>query len=54
GVAGKHTAPEDLARTPVPHTTYLLQREVPKKKISTLASKIKTRVRVRLEKIKRH
>lgn len=27
GVDDKHTAPEDIARTLVPHTTYLLQRE---------------------------
>jgi hypothetical protein len=27
GVTDKHTTPEDLARTAVPHVTYLLQRE---------------------------
>jgi hypothetical protein len=28
GVTDKHTTPEDLARTTVPHTTYLLQHEM--------------------------
>lgn len=29
GVDLKNTTPEDIARTSVPHVTYLLQREVP-------------------------
>lgn len=29
GVNGKHTTPEDFIRTPVPHTKYLLLRELP-------------------------
>jgi hypothetical protein len=28
GVTDKHTTPEDLERTTVPHATYLLQREL--------------------------
>lgn len=36
GVDFKNTTPEDLARTPVPHTTYLLQREQKPKKPRTL------------------
>jgi hypothetical protein len=53
GVAGKNTAPEDIANSPLPHTKYLLLREMPGEKVSTLAKKIKTGVRARLEKIKR-
>ena len=29
GLDEKHTTPEDISRTPVPHTTYLLTREAP-------------------------
>ncbi len=29
GVTDKHTTPEDLARSALPHVTYLLQRELP-------------------------
>lgn len=53
GVAGKHTAPEDLARTPVPHTTYLLQREVVSGKVGGLKKKISVHVRAGLRNIKR-
>ncbi|MBX7219879.1 MAG: hypothetical protein K1Y36_08025 [Blastocatellia bacterium] len=30
-VAEKHTTPEDIAQTPIPHTFYWLRRDVPKK-----------------------
>jgi hypothetical protein len=29
GIDAKHTTPEDISRTPVPHVTYLLQRAFP-------------------------
>ncbi len=53
GVAGKNTTPEDIARTPVPHVTYWLQRSAPPGKISALKTKIQNRVRSRLGKLKR-
>lgn len=53
GVGGKNTAPEDLARTPVPHTTYLLQREAAPGKVGGLKKKISVHVRAGLRKIKR-
>ncbi len=53
GVAGKNTAPEDLARSPVPHVKYVLQRKMPGQKIAALGKKLKTRIRTRLDKIKR-
>ena len=40
GVTNKNTAPEDIARTAVPHVTYLLQREMPGKKLESLGNKI--------------
>ncbi len=53
GVAGKNTAPEDIANSPLPHTKYLLVREMPELKTVALAKKIKSRVRARLAKIQR-
>ena len=53
GVTGKNTTPEDIARSPLPHVKYLLQREMPGAKIQALGKKIKTRVRARLEKIQK-
>jgi hypothetical protein len=53
GVAGKNTTPEDIARTPVPHTTYLLQREAAPGKVVELKRKIHVHVRAGLRKIKR-
>jgi len=52
GVALKHTAPEDLAGSPLPHVKYLLLRELPELKTVAFAKKIKTGVRARLAKIK--
>ncbi len=52
GVADKNTAPEDLANSPLPHVKFLLRREMPGAKLAALGSKIKTRVRARLDKIK--
>ena len=53
GVAGKNTAPEDLARSSVPHTTYLLQREAAPKKTAELKRKIHVHVRAGLRNLKR-
>jgi hypothetical protein len=50
GVAGKNTAPEDIANSPVPHVKYLLLREMPGAKLQALSRKIKTGVRGRLAK----
>jgi hypothetical protein len=41
GVAGKHTAPEDIAGSPLPHTKYLLLREIPEMKTVVFAKKNK-------------
>ena len=48
GVDHKHTAPEDISRTTLPHTTYLLQRNAAPSKMDEL----KTRVQASLRKIK--
>lgn len=41
GVAGKNTTPEDIAQSPVPHTKYLLLREMPGAMMAGLGGKIK-------------
>jgi hypothetical protein len=52
GVHGKNTTPEDISRTEAPHVTYLLKREVPRSKLLELRTKLRGRVRSRIEKIK--
>jgi hypothetical protein len=49
GVDVKHTAPEDLARSTLPHTKYVLKRAVPSSRLRRLAKGIRRRIRVRLQ-----
>lgn len=53
GVNDKHTTPEDISRTPVPHVTYLLQREPSPDKLAELKTRLDRRVRARLRLLKR-
>lgn len=53
GVDAKHTTPEDISRSPVPHITYLLQRELPRSKIDELKKRWHRRVRARIRQFKR-
>ena len=46
GIDGKNTTPEDLSRSTVPHTTYLLQREAPRSPLDKLRRRAKARVRL--------
>jgi hypothetical protein len=48
----KNTTPEDIARTALPHTTYLLQRPVPRSKLTALKARLRRRVGARLRRIK--
>ena len=48
GVAAKHSTPEDIFRTLVPHTKYVLLREMPGAKIATLGRKLRTGIRARI------
>jgi hypothetical protein len=52
GVSEKNTAPHDVANSPLPHTKYLLLREMPGLKIVELGKKLKTRIDSRLGKIR--
>jgi len=53
GVDDKHTTPEDISRTPVPHVTYLLQQEPVADKLTKLKTRLRRRVGVRLRQLKR-
>jgi hypothetical protein len=53
GVDAKHTTPEDICRTPVPHTTYVLQRETQSGGLEVLRTKLQRRVNVRLRHLRR-
>lgn len=53
GVNAKHTTPEDLSRTLVPHVTYLLQREPRISKMGELKAKLKRGVKLSYRRIKK-
>jgi hypothetical protein len=46
GIDSKNTTPEDISRSPVPHVTYLLQREAPRSSLEKLRRRAKARVRL--------
>ena len=50
GLNSKHTTPEDIARTPVPHTVYLLDRPLGESKIKEAAARLRSRIKTRLTK----
>ena len=49
GLDVKHTAPEDLFRSPVPHRAWVLERTMPHSHLKALARRVKQRVRTRLQ-----
>jgi hypothetical protein len=53
GVDGKNTTPEDIARTAIPHTMYLLQRQAPPNKLLEMRARLRGKVRSRLKRVKR-
>jgi len=53
GVDLKNTTPEDIARTAIPHVTYLLQRRVTRSKFTELKARVRRRVGARLRQMKR-
>ena len=53
GVDEKHTTPEDISRTSVPHMTYLLQRERVRSKLTELKTRLRRRVKARIRQIQR-
>ena len=53
GLDWKNTTPEDISRTTVPHTTWLLQRELAGSKLEVLRTRLRRRLRVRIGRLKR-
>lgn len=53
GVDVKNTAPQDIANTPLPHTAYVLQREVAKSSLDELGRRVKLRVKAGIRQAKR-
>jgi hypothetical protein len=49
----KNTTPEDVARTVLPHVTYLLQRQVLRSKLAALKSRLRRRVGARIRHLRR-
>ena len=53
GVDLKNTTPEDIARTVLPHVTYLLQRQVLRSKLAALRTRLRRRVGARIRHLRR-
>jgi hypothetical protein len=53
GLDSKHVTPEDLSLSKIPHTTFLLKREVPGSRIAKVASQVKARVQSRVRHVRR-
>ena len=53
GVDLKNTTPEDIARTALPHVTYLLQRQVARSKLAELKTRLRRRVGARIRHLRR-
>ena len=53
GVDLKNTTPEDIARTALPHVTYLLQRRVLRSTLTQLKTRLRRHVGARVRQIKR-
>ena len=48
GVHAKHTTPEDIFQTPVPHTKYVLDRYLGESKVKAAAQRLRQQVRSKL------
>jgi len=53
GLDSKHVTPADLARSSVPHTTFLLKREVPASRLARVANRVKNRLHARARLVRR-
>jgi len=52
GVDLKNTTPEHIARTGLPHVTYLLQRKVARSKLTELQTRLRRRVGARIRRLR--
>jgi hypothetical protein len=53
GLTAKNTAPDDLARSPLPHTTYLLQRTTAPTRVTAVGKAIAAKVTAKVRQIRR-
>ncbi len=53
GVAAKNTTPEDLARTAVPHVTYVLEREAPLGKLAALNARLRRSKKLMMRRVQK-
>lgn len=53
GVDVKNTTPGDIANTLLPHTAYVLQREVASSRLDEIGKRVKRRVKARMRQVKR-
>lgn len=53
GVDIKHTAPQDIANTLLPHTAYVLLRETPRDYLGDMQRRMRARIRVGLRQAKK-
>ena len=53
GVDVKNTAPEHIANMELPHTAYVLQREIAKSRLDALGKKVRLRVKARIRQVRR-
>jgi hypothetical protein len=53
GVDGKNTTPDDISGTPVPHTTYLLERAPSAGKRASAGSQLKQQVQAHVRRLKK-
>ncbi|HUL50960.1 MAG TPA: hypothetical protein VLU94_00100 [Candidatus Nitrosotalea sp.] len=49
GVEDKHTTPEDISQTPIPHLTYILKRGLDRNPIKELTVRLRRRLRARIK-----
>jgi hypothetical protein len=53
GLTAKNTAPDDLARSPLPHTTYLLERSPAERRVVKVGKAIAEKVSAKMNRIRR-
>jgi len=53
GLETKNTTPQDIANTLLPHTTYVLQREIPRDRIGEWQREVKVRIKAGLREARR-
>ncbi len=54
GIADKHTTPEDIFRTALPHTRYVLRRDDSQGKMAGLRAKMRGKIKSPIERLKKH